>query len=196
MSFGSPEMMLFEMASSEVNAYFHGQHCEPAICNMHTLAKSPGPQAAAEKASTLTLGAGLGGREFFGAGALSLDEVFSPVQLLVDLELKDQAQRLVQGLDTECDVEACVEDVRAGISRGFTGLNRTLDGCSRLHWRPRLFNRQLLATWQAQGGPRLEDEARQLARELVAKHDWELGPKVRAELDRIYRRAEQELGAA
>ena len=193
MSFGSPESLLFQMASSEVNAYLHGRPWWPAAGNVHTLAKLPGEQAAAEKASIMTVGALLGARGFGSAGTLSLDEVFSPVQLLVDLEIKDHVERLLRGLDTALDVEACVQDVQEGVGRGFVGLDRTLDQYQRAYWHPRLFERRFLGPWQAASCPTLSRQAQQMAQELVARHDYELAPDLRAEIERIYRRAEREL---
>jgi len=193
MSFGSPEGLLFQLASCEVDAHLHGQPWWPAVGNILTLAKEPGPQAGAEKASIMTLGALLGARDFGSAGALSLDEVFSSIQLLADLEIRDHVQRLAQGLDTACDRQACLDDVRAGAERGFIGLERTLEHYRELYWHPRLFERRFLGSWQAACCPAFSRQAQQMARELVARHDYELAPELRAELARIYWRAETEL---
>jgi hypothetical protein len=46
----------------------------------------------------MALGAFLGARHFSCAGTLSLDEIFSPVQLLVDCEMRDWVQRAIQGV--------------------------------------------------------------------------------------------------
>jgi trimethylamine:corrinoid methyltransferase-like protein len=86
---GSPEQLLSDLMSNEVNAYLHGTPCQPACTCFHTMAKIPGPQACAEKASSMTMGALLGARRFGVAGTLSLDEVFSAEQLLYDLEIRD-----------------------------------------------------------------------------------------------------------
>ena len=153
MSYGSPEALLYEMASSEVDAYFHGRPSQPAVGNIHTLAKLPGPQAAAEKASTMTVGALLGATEFHCAGALSLDEIFSPIQFIADLEVKDHVQRLVRGLETGCDADAAVADVREGLNGGFMGIERTLDRYRDLYWHPRLFERRFLGPWRSASSP-------------------------------------------
>jgi trimethylamine:corrinoid methyltransferase-like protein len=193
MSFGSPESLLFQAASSEVEAYFRGDQWWPGIGNIHTLAKEPGPQAAAEKMSVMMAGALWGARHFAGAGALSLDEVFSPVQLLVDVEIKDHVERLVNGLDTGLEAAACVRDVREGIAQGFVGLERTLDRYRELYWHPRLFERRFLAPWQAAASPLLVQPAREMIRELTAQHDHQPPADALTALDRIYRRAEREL---
>ena len=193
MSYGSPEALLFEMASCEVNAYFHGRPWRPAVGNIHTLAKLPGPQAATEKTSVMTLGAFWGATEFHCAGALSLDEIFSPIQFITDLEVKDHVQRLVRGLETGCDADAAVADVREGLKGGFMGTERTLDRYRDLYWHPRLFERRFLGPWRSVASPTFNQLAREMCRELVAGYDYEPPTEVRREIEHIWVRAEQEL---
>ncbi len=196
MSFGSPESLLFQAASHEVDAYFRGAEWWQGVGNIHTLAKLPDSQAAAEKMSIMFAGALWGARHFSGAGALSLDEVFSPVQLLVDIELKDHVARLLGSLDTSCDEKACLRDVKEGLTQGFIGLERTLDRYQEMYWHPRLFERRFLGPWQGAGCPPLEQPAQKMIQELVAKHDYAPPADISAALERIYRRAEHELAGA
>jgi trimethylamine--corrinoid protein Co-methyltransferase len=197
MSYGSPEGLLLEIASREVNAYFHGERWWPHLYNTgSTLAKLPDPQAGAEKMSYMTMAALWGATVLPFAGCLSYSEVFSPMQLLADLEMKDHVERLVQGLDTGCDPEACLEDVRTGMESGFISLDRTLDLYRDLYWHPRLFDRRFLGPWKSDSCPSFERRAREMIRVLVARHDYEPAADVRKEIGRIYRRAEQELASA
>lgn len=198
MSYGSPENLLFEMASREVNAYLHRQPWWPDLYNTgSTMAKLPGPQAAAEKMNYMTMAALFGARTLFHAGALSMSEVFSPIQLLLDLEMKDHVERMIRGLDTRCDSEACVQDVRVGLDAGFVGLDRTVDLYREIYWHPRLFERRFLGPWTADPSPRgWSHHAREMVRELVARHNYEPPAEVRAEVERIYQRAERELAGA
>jgi trimethylamine:corrinoid methyltransferase-like protein len=193
MSLGSPEEILFNFAAAEASAYFHGTAPNPAVSCFHTLAKLPGPQAAAEKASAMAVGASLGARWFRNAGTLSLDEVFSPVELLIELEIKDHVERLVNGLNTEYDPKACLDDIRAAITGGFMSLDRTLNAYTDLYWHPHLFERRFLGPWQRAGSPSVEQEAARLAQDLIARHDYELAADRRRELERIYQIAEREL---
>jgi len=195
MSLGSPESLLFELASHEVDAHLHGQPWWPATSQLHTMAKLPGPQAAAEKGAAMAVGALLGGRYFGSAGTLSVDETFSPIQLLADLEIKGHVQRLVTGLDTECDLDGLVEQVQTGVRRGFLGVDRTLDHWEALSWRPTLFERRFLAPWQNAGAQSFCSRAREVAEDLVAKHDYTPAPELRRELAQIYDRAGKELTA-
>ncbi len=193
MTFGTPEALLFEMASREVNAFLHGDPWWPAVDNIHVMAKLPGPQAAAEKMSIMATGALLGARDFTGAGALSLDEVHSSVQLLLDLEVKDHVARIVRGLDTGLDGDSCLAQVQQGTARTFLELDQTLDSY-RSGWHPALFERRFVDSWQAAGRPTVVEQAAAMARDLIAQHHYEPPGEIRREFDHIYHRAERELG--
>lgn len=195
-TFGSPEALLFEMASGEVDAFLHDGLWWPAATNIHTMAKRPGPQAAAEKMSIMATGALLGARDFTGAGALSLDETHSSVQLLLDLEVKDHVARIVRGLDTGLDREACLAQVQEGTASNFLELDRTLDLYRSLYWHPCLFERRFVDSWRAAGSPKLAEQATEVARALTAQHDYEPREEVRREFDRIYRRAKDALAGS
>lgn len=189
--FGSPENLLMQLASAEVDAYFHGTQWKPSAANIHTMAKTPGPQAAAEKASIMTAGALLGARHFVCAGTLSLDEIFSAEQLLLDCEIAAHVEAVVRGLDTSCDPDACVQGVIEGASRGFLGLDSTLQRYRESCWYPRFFERGLLAAWQDSGSRELNERLREEARHLPSRHAFALPEEMQRELDNIYRRAEK-----
>lgn len=193
MSFGSPEAILLDMASHEVDAFLHGREWWPAVGNLLTLAKLPDQQALAEKAAALTLGAGLGGRTFDGAGTLALDEVFSPVQLLLDVEMKDHVERLVNGVSRDFDLDALMGDLGSAVTRGFAALDRTLDSHAQYTWYPRLFERRFLAPWRAAGCPGPASRAAEQARELAGTHTYSPPHETLAALDRIYRQAEKDI---
>lgn len=193
MVLGSPEDFLLQLANSEVNAYFHGTSWHPAMGGLHTNAKLPGPQACIEKASLMTAGALLGGRWFGYAGDLSLDEVFSPEQLLYDIEIKDHVQRIVAGIDVDCDPERCLQDVREGLKyRTFMALDTTAEKYRDVYWFPELFERQFLAAWQGEGAVTIRKRAHEMIRELLRAHDYELELELRSKLDKILARAKKE----
>jgi len=190
MVFGSPENFLFQLAHFEVNAYFHGTRWYPAAGNIHTNAKLPGTQACAEKASLMTAGALLGARSFGSVGTLSLDEVFSAEQLLYDLEIKDHVQRLIEGLDGNCDPERCLKDVMDGIQqKTFVGLDTTLNNYRNFYWHPKLFERQFFSAWEGEGAQTIRQKAHAMIRELLSQHEYELEGELRNELDKILAKA-------
>jgi len=193
LSLGSPEEFHFQRASDELNAWYHGYDPGPPNGMLHTQAKLPDAQAAAEKMSQMTLAATCGARHFSGAGALSLDEVFSAEQLVVDCELRDHVERLVRGVDPNCDPEAAASEVAEGMAGGFLGLDSTARLYRDIYWLPRIFERRSFNGWHEAGMPRVHDTAREFVREQLVKHDFRLPDDVSRELNAIYARAERAL---
>lgn len=196
MIFGSPEAYLFGQLNAEINEFYKPWERHQrglASAGIHTRANFPGSQAAAEKASLITTGALIGARWFDGAGILSVDEVFSAEQLLVDCEIKDQAQRLIAGLEMGEQAYDWVAEVRDGLERSFMAIDSTLDHYRTTYWHPQLFDRGFLAGQGFEGRRALADRAREMARGYLARHDYELDDARRIEVDRIYERARREL---
>jgi len=194
MVFGSPENFLLQLVTSEVSAYFHGTEWYPAAGNIHTIARFPGAQSCAEKTSLMTAGALLGARSFGSVGLLSLDEVFSAEQLVYDLEIRDHTQRLVQGIDGDCDPERCLNDVIEGIQRkNFVTLESTLESYRQFYWHPELFDRQFFSAWEGKGAKTNREKAHEIIRGLLSQHEYELESELRSELDKIVAKAKAEL---
>ena len=191
MVFGSPENMLFQMLCSDYNR-FYGWPWEPSFGNIHVMSKMPDVQSGADKAAIMALGAFLGARHFGSAGTLSLDDIFSPVQLLADCEIRDWVQRAVQGvwLDEEA-VDDWAAEVQSGIRQGFMMLDSTLDHYKRHVWYPRHWERRGGGPWLAEGQPRLADRLREEVRRRIAAHEFELDADRRREIERIYQAARE-----
>jgi trimethylamine:corrinoid methyltransferase-like protein len=120
--------------------------------------------------------------------------VFSAEQLLYDLEIKDHVQRLVEGIDGDCDPERCLQDVMAGIQqRTFAGLETTLHNYRQIYWQPRLFERQFFSAWEGEGAQTIRQKAHTMTRELLSRYEYELEGKRRSELDKILAKAKAEL---
>jgi trimethylamine:corrinoid methyltransferase-like protein len=194
MVFGSPENLLYQMLCADFNR-FYGWERERGPSNIHVMSKLPDAQAAADKAAIMSLGASLGARHFGSAGTLSLDEIFSPEQLLVDCEIRDWVQRAVRGLGVEqtwrSDAQR-LEELAEGVRRGFMGQESTLADYL-LHrqgggsiWYPRHFQRAPVGPWLAAGEPRLSARLRDDVRRRIGRHDFELDRERQAEIERIY----------
>jgi trimethylamine:corrinoid methyltransferase-like protein len=194
MSLGTAEDLLLHLVNTQVNAHFHGRAFAPTITTMHTSAKAPGPQACAEKASLMTAGALLGARHFGDAGTISLDEVFSPEQLLYDIEIKDHVTRIARGFDIECSPEACLAEIAAGVEEGgFVGLETTVDQHRDVYWRPRLFERRFLSSWQAEGEASIRERAHELIADVRAAHEYALCADTQSDIDDILAAARADL---
>jgi trimethylamine--corrinoid protein Co-methyltransferase len=186
-TFGSPEQNLCDLIGIAVNAYYGKRQISTR--SIRTMAKRPGIQAAAEKGASAVLGALAGSRNFAGAGMLSVDEVFSPEQLMIDREIADYAQRVAQGF--EFDTEKLSQEIirECAISGEFLSHNSTLDNYQIVYWMPRLFGHSMLKDWQQRGAPDLRAGARQMLRQKLAGYDFELPREKKRELHRIYQYA-------
>jgi trimethylamine:corrinoid methyltransferase-like protein len=193
MSYGGPEHLLFRWACHEVKAAFRGLEPESPYGVMRSQAKLPGPQAAAEKMAGLMSGALLGGSSFDGVGALSLEEVFSAEQAVIDCELRDYVQRLVGGADGECDPATAAAEIAEGVLTGYLTLDSTLSQYREVYWLPNLCERRSLSGWLSAGAPDLRARAKALAREKAKQHCYEPPADLRRPLEQIYRRAQREL---
>jgi len=190
MVFGSPENMLFQMLCADFNR-FYGWTRGRGPGNIHVMAKLSDAQSAAEKAAIMALGAFLGARAFSCAGTLSLDEIFSPEQLLVDCEIRDWVQRATQGVWMgEEVVDDWLAEIRAGVQRGFMVLDSTLDYYKRHTWYPQRFQRGAIGPWLTEGQPRFSDRLRDEVRRRIATHDFELDIGRRREIEQIYQAAQ------
>ena len=186
MVFGSPENMLFQMLDQDFNR-FYGWHSGQGPSNIHDMAKLPDGQSAAEKASIMTLGAFLGARQFDCAGTLSLDEIFSPEQLLLDCEIRNWVQRAIQGVQMgEEDVPDWLVEIQQGIQRGFMGLDSTLDHYKTQTWYPQRFTRSAIGDWNTRGRPNLSQTLRDEVRRRIASHHFELDAERTRAIDDIY----------
>lgn len=194
MVFGSPENLLFQMLCNDLNR-FYGWPWKPSVGDVHVMPKLPDVQSGAERAAIMTLGAFLGARRFGVIGTLSLDEVFSPVQLLADCEIRDWVQRAIRGTWMgEEAVDDWLAEIQAGLQRGFIGVDSTLDHHKRHVWFPRRFERRAIGPWMSEGQPRLSDRLKDEVRQRIASHDFELDADRRREIERIYQAAQRAVG--
>jgi trimethylamine:corrinoid methyltransferase-like protein len=186
--------MLFQMLCADFNR-FYGWTRSGVPNNIHVMSKLPDAQSAADKAAIMAVGAFLGARHFSCAGTLSLDDVFSPEQLLLDCEIRDWVQRAIQGVWLgEEAVGDWLAEIQTGAQRGFMGLDSTLDYYLDHTWYPRRFQRGAVGPWLTAGQPRLSERLRDEIRRRIAAHDFELDAERRREIERIYQAARKAVG--
>jgi trimethylamine:corrinoid methyltransferase-like protein len=189
--YGSPEQNLCDLLRLPVNAYYGRPNT--GTRSIRTTAQVPGVQASAEKAASAVVGALAGSRHFSGAGMLSVDEVWSPEQLVIDREIADYAQRIRDGFefsDRTLSLEAIADCTQVG---EYMSHASTLENYRSVYWMPRLFRHSMLHEWQTRDGVDAWQEARLEVRRRIAAHEFELDAARRRELSRIYDRAQRTL---
>ena len=187
--FSSPQHIFAMLARRKVRAFFNltldwGEF-------MLVTSKQADAQAATEKTVGCVLAKVFDFRFLEGAGNLSMDEIFSPQQLLIDIEIRNYVSGLPAKLDdARDDIVAMVgEGVNAG---NFMQCEPTLGRFREFTWPRGLFDFARLGGWD---GKNLLDKAARRAEEKLAGYDYELAGETREALERIMARARKELSA-
>ncbi|MBM4047271.1 MAG: hypothetical protein FJ279_19375 [Planctomycetes bacterium] len=148
----------------------------------HTDAKAPSPEAGAQKALTCIPILMAGGRCHVSAGLLSVDEIFSPIQMILDNEFAGALKRFARG----CVIsdETCAVDVikQVGPGGNFLDTDHTAAVYRAEHWQPALWSREMWARWW--DGDRKTDVER--ARDIyhLIKSQPDLPPQISDETEK------------
>ncbi|MHB1153361.1 MAG: trimethylamine methyltransferase family protein [Eubacteriales bacterium] len=137
---GMPEHSMMEYQRGII-----GPRYNPTLTYSHSMttsAKEPGFQAAAEKSAGAMFAAAKGCIEFNTAGLLSFDDIFSPVQFVLDVEIRDLVQAYTNGPAEEyTDWNKVISE---GIKDGYFAADTTLDNYEKAYYFPNLFDRNPL----------------------------------------------------
>jgi trimethylamine:corrinoid methyltransferase-like protein len=190
-TYGSPEQNLCDLIGLSIRAYYG--MAGGSTRSIRTMAKRPGVQAAAEKGASAMVGALAGSRSFMGGGMLSVDEVFSPEQLIIDREIADYAGRVAQGFEFDQE-KLSLEIIRECVDTAdFLSHPSTLESFKSTYWMPRLFEHPMLEAWRQSGERDVREKARQMVSEKLRRYDFELGREKKETLNSIYQRAQETL---
>jgi trimethylamine:corrinoid methyltransferase-like protein len=189
---GTPEMHLFDALKSALLPWYGLQ--PPWGKSAALGAVVPGPQAMMEHTAAYVIGYLHGYRAFDMAGTLSYGDVFSPVQLLLDLEAVSWAERYARGV--EWAPEADDIDRWARIAAGDGLFADDPDEVARMrevYRLPRYFTPVTTSGWIDTPRDPIAEAKRDVKR-LIASHDvepdWE---KLRA-VEAIVERAREGIG--
>ena len=190
--FGSAEHVVATLAEAKVNREILG-NLRRAAKAVNTSAKVPGEQAAIEKTAH-TLAALLAGyRTLGGMGQLAVDEVFSPEQLFIDLDIVEHAWRIARGTEREFSEGDVVSLVREGLTdQHFLTTDTTLARFRGFHASPGTFDRRSTGSWLAAPAPE-SGKAWELAQAKMASYDYELDEDRQRDLRRIIADADRVL---
>ena len=200
-AFGSPRRHLYSYLQHQLQARLAGR--EPKAYRqvgvlLETSSAAEDEQAALEKMASGLLGALQGARTFGYAGVLCVDDVFSPVQFVIDVEIVDYIRETIQafaphrdvmqtaGLYDECRAVALGEDT-------FLSHPNTVHRFRNVLPSPHLIVREKLRPWLSHMST-LRDRARE---EAIARiQAWvpcEMPADRGRQLESIYQRAQRAL---
>ena len=185
--YGRPEMVLANrLVTAMARFYGVASFVHSGVAD----AKTPGQQAGAQKAISALSGLMSGADAMIDAGLLAGDEIYSPLQMALDNELAGALGRLLRTVDCG-DAAIGFETIReVGPGGLFTGAEHTVERHRDALWEPALWDRTMVAAWEAAGCQTELDRAREaLARILAAPPVIEqLRPEEEAVLRRVIER--------
>ncbi len=147
--YGRPDMVLANLMGAQLARRYgtqFGGHCGL------TDAPRPSPQAAAQKMQSALPTLLVSGRAHVEAGLLAVDEVFSPVQMVLDDEMISALEQYVR--EYEVSDAAIGADVIAAVGPGGSYLaeEHTARWFRREMWQPTVWERYPFAAWQRLDG--------------------------------------------
>ena len=156
--YGRPEMQRFNVALADL-ARFYG--CSCAGHTGLTDAKLPSAEAGAQKAMGALVTALACGRGSVAAGLLGMDEICSPVQLVLDGDVVGSLQTLLA--EPNVDDETCAfEDILStGCGGNFLGTELTVERFRHELWEPMTWTRESTSGWEISGRQTDVDRARE-----------------------------------
>ena len=189
--FGSPEWCLYRVLALQMAEYLRGRPERSG--RFRSVAKRPDEQAACERTASALWQALLGARRFGGVGQLSVDEVFSPQQAVLDREILAYVERIVRGLDLTGEVDAAALIQEGVQENGYMGVADTVTRFRDFYAFPDIFRHWNVGAWQTAGAPSILKEAWGRARAEIDTSTFQLPDDQRQEVDRIYAKAQSYL---
>jgi trimethylamine--corrinoid protein Co-methyltransferase len=162
-------------------------------------AKLPSTEAGVQKALTAVPTLLAGGSVWIDAGLLSIDEVFSPIQMVLDDEMVGALSRFAHGFAISEETIGLDTILDAGPGGHYIDKLHTVRHFREEHWNPTVWSRQMLRPWMEAGRPLDVDVAREVVLDVQSRfRRGELAPEGMSEsLERsvlgIIKRARQSL---
>lgn len=162
---GSPEHNLFTAATAQISRYYG----LPSVVIANTDAYLSDAQAGYEKALALMTSILSGANIVFSIGAMGPSLSFEAA--VIDNEVVSMVRRMAEGI--EVTDETIAVDL---IKKVGPGGHYLTDPHTRSHFRKELFisgisNKKSHGAWMKEGGRRVDEKAKELAKQLVATHE-------------------------
>jgi trimethylamine--corrinoid protein Co-methyltransferase len=175
---GMPECIWMYWARAQIDRFYNPLAGYSMM--LGTQAKRPGLQAGLEKGMAGTFGALTGCDDLHYIGVLSFDDIFSPEQMVADIELCEALDHLRQGIPRQ-DPEHWIEIIKEGLEGGYMKADTTLDHYREAYWQPRLLDRLSWHTFQHAGGKTASERCRDEVLARLNSYDY----KPPAEIDNV-----------
>jgi len=172
----------------EVAAYLTGKFS--AHSAMRTIAKAPDAQAACEKTTCALMGALRGSRRFIDLGQLSIDEIFSPEQMVIDRAILSSIERLINGFEFRDMENLTLNTIKEVLDeKNFLAHPTTIEQFKKAYWFPQIFERRMLEAWKTVGAPGVIEKAHNSVQDKISNQEPRLDELTMSRLDKIYDKA-------
>lgn len=185
-AFGTPEWCLFKQATVELwNELVGGIY---SFGSFRTNSRCVDAQSMMERTASFMWQMEMGIRHFSAVGQMSVDEVFSPVQAVLDRELAGYGNRLLRGLeDVWLDAEETEEALKEGLAgHNYMDTESTIAYFKDTYDMTRISDARNVMAWNTAGMPGFEQTAWKMAQERIKAHTFELEEEKKKEIDRLF----------
>jgi trimethylamine:corrinoid methyltransferase-like protein len=189
---GAPEYVIMEyhryLVTKRYNPHNRYTH------TLSTMAKHTDVQSGAEKAYGAVFAVLHGCRDFNGAGLMSFDDIFSPQQVMADIEIRDMVERLIADVP-EPPVQEWLSLIAEGAETGYLETDATLGAYKDVYHFPRLFDRSTLHTFNSERGSKKSVQQKMRDEAVMRIETWYFNPPQDKleEVRRIFHRAWEKL---
>ena len=188
---GMPECAWMYWARGQIDRFYDPQAGYSMM--LGTQAKRPGLQAGYEKGAAGTVGVLTGCDDLHYIGVLSFDDIFSPEQMVADIELCDLLEHLRRGIPRS-DPDCWLENIRAGLVQGgYVQTDATLDGYRQAYWQPHLLDRLSWHSFEQGGGRTARQRCRGELLQRLSAYAYRPPAEIQA-VRRIFQEAWKKLG--
>ena len=192
--YGRPELALTSLATACMARYYGLPGSGHAGLSD---AKLPSVEAGYQKALTAIPTLLAWGSVHMDTGLLSIDEVCSPLQMILDNEFLGALKHLAAGMQVDEETLALDSILQAGPGGNYMALEHTARHFRTALWEPSVWSRLMLSSWFEQGRKLDVDYARDLYRAMSP--DLDIEPRIsreeEADVRALIQRARSELGA-
>ena len=168
--FGRPEQYRITIGMAEM-AEFYG-----CACHGHsglTDARLPTAEAGAQKAYSMMATASALGYASVSAGLMAVDEICSPVQMVLDVELVNALNALYDDINADDSECAADEIISAGCGGSHLGTEFTVERLHTGFWHSRAWSHGLISKWDISGKKTDADLALEVWQKFIESFEQE-----------------------
>lgn len=157
--YGRPEQSVLNTACAQVAKYLGADF--KGHCGLSD-AKLPGHEAGVQKVSSAIFNAMSCGEGYIAAGLLGVDEIFSPVQMVLDNEITGALKKVCSGFAVNDETLAADLIEEVGYGGSFLVTEHTAVNFRESLWQPSLWSGEMYSTWKEKGRQEDIEKAKEL----------------------------------